>query len=1789
MHDLPSLHALSKRTFLTLLNSLPLQMIRSLRRVFDRFGSFVVGRLTTARQTRPVFLFLFFMLVAFATNTTAQAQSGEWVWIGGSNTYLQPGVYGTLGTPAAGNIPGARDSSAYWTDSSGNFWMFGGEGVATTAGTYALLNDLWEFNPGTRLWTWIGGSQGFYQAGVYGTLGTPAAGNFPGARAQAATWTDKSGNLWLFGGFGIDSITNEEGNLNDLWEFNPSTKLWTWMGGSSTVGNTVGCSAFGCGRSGVYGTLGTPAPGNTPGGRIWALASVETNGNFWLYAGSGLDASGTFGNLNDVWEFTPSTRQWTWMGGSSVEGQSPAFGTQGVPAPGNIPGSVYNSRTWTATNGDFWVLGGGADGLWHYYVSSNEWAWIEGNSNYLAAGVYGTLGTSAPANNPSARAQPAGWTDLSGDFWLFGGEGFDASGNSGNLNDLWVYSPSTNEWTWMGGNNTRGNCDTNGNCGWPGVYGTKGVLAASNNPGGRYGAANWIDSSGNFWLFGGWAFDASGNYFPINDLWEYQTATTKTNQTITFGTAPTVVVGGTGTVSATASSGLAVTFTSTTTTICTVSGSTVTGVAAGTCTIAANQAGNATYNAAPQMTQNITVGKASQTITFGTAPSLTVGGTGTISATASSGLAVTFTSTTTSICTVSGSTVTGVAAGTCTIAANQAGNSNYNAATQVTQNITVTAAKTNQTITFGTAPTVRVGTSGTVSATASSGLAVTFSSTTTSICTVSGSTVTGVAAGTCTIAANQAGNATYNAAPQVTQNITVGKGTQTITFGTAPALTVGGTGTVSATASSGLAVTFTSTTTSICTVSGSTVTGVAAGTCTIAANQAGNSNYNAATQVTQNITVTAANTNQTITFGTAPTIRVGTSGTLSATASSGLAVTFTSTTTTICTVSGSTVTGVAAGTCTIAANQAGNATYNAAPQVTQNITVGKASQTITFGTAPSLTVGGTGTISATASSGLAVTFTSTTTSICTVSGSTVTGVAAGTCTIAANQAGNSNYNAATQVTQNITVTAAKTNQTITFGTAPTVRVGTSGTMSATASSGLAVTFTSLTTSICTVSGSRVTGVSAGTCTVAANQAGNATYNAAPQVTQNITVGKGSQTITFGTAPALTVGGTGTVSATATSGLAVTFTSTTTNVCTVSGSTVTGVAAGTCTIAANQAGNANYNAARQVTQNITVTSSKTNQTITFGAAPTIVVGGTGTVSATASSGLAVTFSSTTTSICTVSGSTVTGVAAGTCTIAANQTGNATYNAAPQVTQNITVGKGSQTITFGTAPSLTVGGTGTVSATASSGLAVTFTSTTASICTVSGSTVTGVAAGTCTIAANQAGNSNYNAATQVTQNITVTAAKTNQTITFGTAPTVRVGTSGTLSATASSGLAVTFTSLTTSICTVSGSTVTGIAAGACMIAANQAGNSTYNAAPQVTQNLTVGKGSQTITFGTAPSLTVGGTGTVSATASSGLAVTFTSTTTSICTVSGSTVTGVAAGTCTIAANQAGNSNYNAATQVTQNITVTAKAATPVLSPAGGTYSSTQSITITDSTPGATIYYTTDGSTPTTSSTKYTGAISVTTTQTITAIATATGYSQSAVASAVYTIQSTPTVYNVATSFESGFVAQTNPNGVWSYGYSAGFTSPITRYDVTAQNGVNGPNAQYWLSSTVNNGTSPAAEYNNGPAYSDGNVDFLANDFVLVAGVGGQYSDLVFTAPTTGAYTLAATFRGDQNGIGTVVAILHNGASLFNGSVTAVGQLVPYNTTLTLNAGDTLVFSVGPNGGAQNTGLALTITGP
>lgn len=181
-----------------------------------------------------------------------------------------------------------------------------------------------------------------------------------------------------------------------------------------------------------------------------------------------------------------------------------------------------------------------------------------------------------------------------------------------------------------------------------------------------------------------------------------------------------------------------------------------------------------------------------------------------------------------------------------------------------------------------------------------------------------------------------------------------------------------------------------------------------------------------------------------------------------------------------------------------------------------------------------------------------------------------------------------------------------------------------------------------------------------------------------------------------------------------------------------------------------------------------------------------------------------------------------------------------------------------------------------------------------------------------------------------------------------------------------------------------------------------------------------------------------------------------------------------------------------------------------------------------------------------------------------------------------------WDAASQFEQGFVSKSNPNGVWSYGWSSGFANPSMLYDQTAQ-GIedNNPNGQFWLSSTHNIGSSPAAEYNDGAAFNDNNVDFLANEFILVAGIGGEYSDLVFTAPATGTYSLASSFRGAQYGIGVVVGVLVNGNVVFSSTVTSVNQIVPFSENLSLAAGDTVEFSVGPGGGLQNTGVAATFS--
>jgi len=161
-------------------------------------------------------------------------------------------------------------------------------------------------------------------------------------------------------------------------------------------------------------------------------------------------------------------------------------------------------------------------------------------------------------------------------------------------------------------------------------------------------------------------------------------------------------------------------------------------------------------------------------------------------------------------------------------------------------------------------------------------------------------------------------------------------------------------------------------------------------------------------------------------------------------------------------------------------------------------------------------------------------------------------------------------------------------------------------------------------------------------------------------------------------------------------------------------------------------------------------------------------------------------------------------------------------------------------------------------------------------------------------------------------------TTQTISFGTLANQAYGTQPfAINATASSTLPVAFSSLTTTVCTVNGRSVSIAAAGTCTIAADQSGDGNYNSASQVTQSFTVNKANQSTNFVALPDKVYGDSPFVlTATASSGLTVAFASTTPSVCTVNGNSATIAAAGTCTLAADQTGDGNYNAAPQVGQS---------------------------------------------------------------------------------------------------------------------------------------------------------------------------------------------------------------------------------------------------------------------------------
>ncbi len=133
-----------------------------------------------------------------------------------------------------------------------------------------------------------------------------------------------------------------------------------------------------------------------------------------------------------------------------------------------------------------------------------QWVWLGGDSTTNSAGNFGTQGIASLTNQPPALGAMGKWTDKNGNFWFYGG----VDDNNGVVhNDLWKYNPVTHEWTWMTGTGIGNDA---------GDYGTQGVELPSNRPPCRHDFTTWVDSSGNFWMFGGMS-----GWYTYSDLWKY--------------------------------------------------------------------------------------------------------------------------------------------------------------------------------------------------------------------------------------------------------------------------------------------------------------------------------------------------------------------------------------------------------------------------------------------------------------------------------------------------------------------------------------------------------------------------------------------------------------------------------------------------------------------------------------------------------------------------------------------------------------------------------------------------------------------------------------------------------------------------------------------------------------------------------------------------------------------------------------------------------------------------------------------------------------------------------------------------------------------------------------------------------------------------------------------------------------------------------------------------------------------------------------------------------------------
>lgn len=301
-------------------------------------------------------------------------------------------------------LPAARKDAASWIDKDGNLWMFGGRQLADQQ----HLDDLWMFETSKGSWVKVSGKQQFNQSASWGQQKAADGGNTPGSRSDCTSWTDKNGNLWLFGGLTADPENIGLSNYyNDLWVFDIKKTHWQWVAGINKPNQLADTLVNGRDDKG-------PKPSSRSDATGWYDAK---NNTLWLYGGTGYGISSRQkGGLSDMWSYAIDEEKWTKQNGDFKINSEPNNFSASSASKLNSPGRRTGATSWVDKSGILYLMGGYNQFLreyvyierfiWKYDTMTNQWSILPKTA---AAGIGGG----------------ASFTGSDGTLYFFGGKEFD--------------------------------------------------------------------------------------------------------------------------------------------------------------------------------------------------------------------------------------------------------------------------------------------------------------------------------------------------------------------------------------------------------------------------------------------------------------------------------------------------------------------------------------------------------------------------------------------------------------------------------------------------------------------------------------------------------------------------------------------------------------------------------------------------------------------------------------------------------------------------------------------------------------------------------------------------------------------------------------------------------------------------------------------------------------------------------------------------------------------------------------------------------------------------------------------------------------------------------------------------------------------------------------------------------------------------------------------------------------------------------------------------------------------